>query len=141
MQNTVVARFLDGRTVKGKTLNVDPSRPSFHVRSDSGQSIEVYLRDLKALFFVKDTEGNPSHHEATEPTPGDPRLVGGQPIAVEFKDGEQIVGATNRFPPNRPFFYVTPVDPKSNNIRILINRAAAVRIRPSADQGCGTASR
>jgi len=127
MQNTVVARYLDGRTVKGRSLNVDPTKPSFHVRTETGP-IEVALKDLKALFFVKDTAGDAAHNEAMDPTPGDPRLVGGKPIEVEFKDGERIVGATNRFPPNKPFFFMVPVDPKSNNIRILVNRAAAKRI-------------
>jgi hypothetical protein len=36
------------------------------------------------------------------------------------------VGLTNRYPPNRDYFYVVPVDAESNNIRMLINRAAVV---------------
>src|SRR5262245_58446795 len=123
MQNTVVARFKDGRTVKGHSLNVDPDRPTFHVRTETGP-IEVKLNDLKALFFVKDPTGNPAHNEATAPTPGDNRLVGSQPVLVEFADGEKIIGVTPRFPPTKPFFYVIPIDPKSNNIRILINQKA-----------------
>ncbi len=30
----------------------------------------------------------------------------------------------NRFPPITPFFFMLPIDPQSNNIRILINGAA-----------------
>jgi hypothetical protein len=130
MTNTVVARFRDGRVIKGTTLNVDPERATFHVRTADG-AVEVKLADLKALFFVKDSAGNPKHQEAKVPTPGDSRLLGGQPIAVEFGDGERIVGVTPRFPPTKPFFFVIPVDPKSNNIRILINRKATVAIRPA----------
>jgi hypothetical protein len=63
------------------------------------------------------------------PTAGDNRLVGGQPIAVQFADGEVVVGVTPRYPPVKPFFYVIPVDPKSNNIRVLVNRRATVAIR------------
>lgn len=125
--NNVVARYLDGRTVKGTSLNVDPNKPTCHVRTASGP-VEIKLADLKALFFVKDLTGNPAHQEAAEPTLGDARLVGGKSIAVEFGDGERIVGATNRYPPNRPFFFMVPVDPRSNNVRILVNRDAATAI-------------
>ena len=125
--NHVVARFRDGRTIKGTSLNVDPTKPTCHVRTD-GRAVEIKLIDLKALFFVKDVGGNPAHNEATQPTAGDARLVGGKGIAVKFADGEVVVGVSNRFPPLGKFFFMLPIDPKSNNIRILVNRAATVSI-------------
>jgi len=87
--NNVVARFVDGRVLKGTSLNVDPAKPAFHVRTPDGP-VEVKLADLKALFFVKSLGGNAAHHEAMAPTEGDPRLVGGKPVAVIFKDREKI---------------------------------------------------
>lgn len=125
--NLVVARFRDGRTLKGTSLNVDPTRPTFHVKTEQGP-IEVGLHELKALFFVKDKTGNAAHHEAVDPTAGDPRLVGAKRIAVRFDDGETITGMANRFPPLGKYFFMIPIDPKSNNIRILVNRAATVAI-------------
>jgi hypothetical protein len=125
--NLVVARFRDGRTLKGISLNVDVAKPTFHVRTDQG-SVEVRLVDLKALFFVKDPTGNPAHNEAMEATSGDPRLVGGKRIAVRFEDRETILGVSNRFPPLGKYFFMLPIDPKSNNIRILVNRAATAAI-------------
>jgi hypothetical protein len=121
--NHVVARFRDGRILKGATLNVDTSRPTFHVRTDKGP-IEVILAELKALFFVKSPTGDSKHQEATEPTAGDPRLHGAFKIVVRFEDGEQIVGMANRYPPLGKYFFMLPIDPKSNNVRILVNRAA-----------------
>lgn len=53
MANMVVARFADGRTVKGNSLDVDPNRPRRHVRTAEGEMVDVALDDLKALFFVK----------------------------------------------------------------------------------------
>ena len=47
-------------------------------------------------------------------------------MSMRFRDGEEIVGITIRYPPNRPFFYVVPVDAASNNTRILVNRDAVV---------------
>lgn len=128
ISNLVVARFRDGRTLKGTSLNVDPTKPTFHIRTSDRGAVEVRLVDLKALFFVKDPTGNSAHNEATAPTPGDPRLVGGKKIAVKFEDRETILGMANRFPPLGNFFFIIPIDPKSNNIRILINRAATTSI-------------
>ncbi len=128
ISNLVVARFRDGRTLKGTSLNVDPTKPTFHVRTPDQGAIEVRLVDLKALFFVKDPTGNSAHQEATAPTFGDPRLVGGRKIAVKFDDRETIVGMANRFPPVGNYFFMLPIDPKSNNLRILVNRAATVSI-------------
>ncbi len=128
ISNLVVARFRDGRTLKGTSLNVDVTKPTFHIRTQDQGAIEVRLVDLKALFFVKDPTGNSAHHEAIAPTEGDPRLVGARKIAVKFDDRETVVGMANRFPPLGNFFFMIPIDPKSNNIRILVNRAATVSI-------------
>lgn len=133
MTNQVVARFLDGRVIKGKTLDMDPSRPSFHLRSALQPPVEVQLAELKALFFVKDLTGDPERVDAMELSAEDSRARGAQPIEVEFADGERVVGLTVRYPPVRPYFYILPADARSNNIRILVNKAAVVRMsRPSA---------
>ncbi len=130
MVNQVVARFRDGRTLKGTSLNVDPAKPTCHVRTATG-AVEVKLADLKALFFVKDHAGDAKRNEAANPTPGDQRLVGGHKLAVTFADGETIVGVANRFPPLGRFFFMLPIDPKSNNLRILVNRDATISITQS----------
>lgn len=133
MTNQVVARFLDGRVLKGKTLDMDPERPSFHLRHPLHPPIEVKLAELKALFFVKDLDGNAKRVDGMALESSDTRARGAQPIEVEFADGERIVGLTVRYPPVRPYFYVVPADEGSNNIRILVNKAAVVRMsRPSA---------
>lgn len=131
--NLVVARFRDGKTLKGTSLNVDPAKPTCHIRTADRGAVEVRLIDLKALFFVKDPTGNAAHNEATEATSGDPRLVGAKRVAVKFEDGETVVGMSNRFPPLGNFFFMIPIDPKSNNIRILVNRAATKSINPAPE--------
>jgi hypothetical protein len=131
MSSRVVARYTDGRLVKGITMDVDPNRPTCHVRSPDGTVAEVRLGDLKALFFVRTFEGDPTHREAMEPDPGDVRARGTTVVTLRFADGETIVGLTIRYPPTRPFFYVSPVDPKSNNIRMLVNREAVVSMEAS----------
>jgi hypothetical protein len=128
MSNRIVARFRDGRTVKGTSLDIDAARPSCHVRTPEGRTVEVQLKDLKALFFVRSLEGDAAHEETRTPDPQDLRSRGSTHVTMTFEDGEIMVGLTIRYPPNRPFFFVVPVDRESNNIRMLVNRDAVVSI-------------
>lgn len=130
MSNLVVARFLDGSVLKGTSLDVDPTRPTCHVRPEEGQTAEVKLKELKALFFVRSLEGDMARHEVHALDPADPRGKGSTAVALHFPDGEVMVGLTNRYPPNRPFFFIVPVDQQSNNIRILVNRTAVKKMEP-----------
>jgi hypothetical protein len=127
MANEVVARYLNGKVVKGVSLDVDPGRPVFHVRTAEG-TLEVKLKELKALFFVKDLVGDAARDEALKLEPDDGRARGSFPIELEFADGEKLVGLTVRYPPIRPFFFVLPADTSSNNVRVLVNKAAVKRM-------------
>ena len=120
----IVANCLDGTVLKGMSLDVDPKRPKCHLKTRTGGMVEVSLSDVKALFFVKTETGRPAYNAAKDVAPGDSRLVGAKRVRVAFADGEKIVGLMNRFPPITRFFFMLPIDPLSNNIRILVNRAA-----------------
>lgn len=120
----IVARYIDGTVLKGVSLDVDPKKPVCHLKTDSGGTVEVALADVKALFFVKSAVGHPEYHEQKEVTPGDIRLHGARRVRAVFADNEEIVGLMNRFPPATPYFFMLPIDPASNNIRMLVNRAA-----------------
>lgn len=124
MVNQVVARFIDGRLIKGTSLDVDPAKPACHIRTPEGAVYTVELSEIKALFFVKSLAGDAKHDEATQLQPEDRRQFGSALIELTFQDGERMVGLTNRATPKGNFFYVLPVDPRSNNIRVLVNRAA-----------------
>ena len=124
----IVAHFIDGSVQKGVSLDVDAKKPLCHLKSEGGATSEIALADVKALFFVKSATGQSSYQESKEIVPGDSRLVGARRVRVVFADREEIVGLMNRFPPITPYFYMLPVDPASNNIRILVNRAAVKKI-------------
>jgi Family of unknown function (DUF6982) len=124
----IVAHLINGTVHKGTSLDVEPQKPLCHLTSETGESLEINLKDAKALFFVKDATGRKEYQESKESAPGDPRLVGARRVRVVFADGEEIVGLMNRFPPITPFFYMLPLDPESNNIRILVNREATKSI-------------
>jgi hypothetical protein len=120
-QNKVVIRYQDGRIVKGFTADFFPNKEIFHITPNeppNAKAAEVRVGDLKAVFFVKDTKGNPDHKESHQfnaaTTPG------GRKIKVTFKDGEVLVGTTQGYQPNRPGFFVVPADPKSNNERCFV---------------------
>jgi hypothetical protein len=118
--NKVVARYADGRIVKGMTADFFPNKDVFHVMTPDGAPIEIWKKELKALFFVKDLEGDPSYNERKE-FDGAPI---GRAIKVTFTDGEVLVGTTTGYQPGRPGFFLEPADPNSNNERCYIVAAA-----------------
>lgn len=120
--NRVVARYQDGRVLKGVTNDFLPAKDRLHVvplESPPGSKpVEVLIADLKALFFVKDFAGNPQHKESGEFDAA--RAAGGRKIRVVFKDGETLVGTTQGYQPGRPGFFLVPADSKSNNDRCFV---------------------
>ena len=128
MSNRVVVHFLDGQVLKGASFDVSPTKPTCHVQTPAGP-VEVRLSELKALFFVKDLTGNPSHQEGRAIAKGDTRAVGARRVEIRFKDGEQLVGLLPSYRPEQQFFYILPADSGSNNIRILVNRAATSSVQ------------
>lgn len=118
IHNRVVARYADGRIVKGTTQDFSIARDFFHViPPEAGATpIRVGLRDLKAVFFVKDHTGNKDYNEKKQFD----KLVPGRKLQVVFKDGEALVGSTTGYDAARPGFFMTPADPKSNNDRIYV---------------------
>ncbi len=124
MANLVVVRYLDGRVIKGTTFDFSPTKPVFHIQQAGGEGVsEVDIKDLKAVFFVKDLEGKPDYAER-KVIPEEPKRGKGVPIAVLFKDGELLAGYTLGYNPGGQGFFVIPLDPDSNNIRIYVVRSS-----------------
>ncbi|MBN2246011.1 MAG: hypothetical protein JW755_09220, partial [Candidatus Aminicenantes bacterium] len=116
----VVARYIDGRIVKGLSQDFFPNKDRFHVYpadKSSGEAAEIFLKELKAVFFVRDFVGNFQYNERKEYLEGD--KPSGRKIEVTFKDGEVLVGTTLGYDPSRPGFFLFPADPKSNNVRVF----------------------
>ena len=130
MPNKVIARYLDGRVLKGSSLDVSLNRASCHLRDVDDAMTQVKLDELKALFFVKSLDGNPRHVEGQAIEPVDPRRRGSQLVEVTFRDGEKVRGLCTRYPPQTSCFFLVPVDSASNNVRILINGSALQGIAP-----------
>ncbi|MFN8589456.1 MAG: hypothetical protein U0704_16815 [Candidatus Eisenbacteria bacterium] len=130
--NKVVARFLDGSTLKGTTEDFSPNRPSFHLHGvNESSSREVKCAQLKAVFFVKDLAGDPTRKDAAGFPPTSP--VGqGRRISVQFKDGEILCGHTMAYSAERTGFFLAPADDKGNNIRVYVLKHATTKIAVGA---------
>jgi hypothetical protein len=135
--NLVVARYLNGSVVKGSTSDFYPDHALFHIQVRGGaNTVPVKMTDLKAVFFVKDLVGNPSHEKARQFGPIDPGLTQGKRVAILFKDGELLLGYTLSYTAGRQGFWLSPVDRGGNNIRIyaLCGSAKQIKVGPAADE-------
>jgi hypothetical protein len=127
----VVARYRDGRVIKGYTHDFSPERPRFHLSpataAGGSSPVEIWIRDLKAVFFVRDFAGNPAHDERKEFA--DPNRTPGRKLEVTLADGEVVVGSSLGYGPQRPGFFLVPADPASNNLRIFVPTAVVTKLR------------
>ena len=126
----VVARYINGRRIKGVTQDFFPNKDRFHVypaAKPSGEAVEVLLKELKAIFFVRDFVGNYLHNERKEYIQGE--KPSGRKVEVVFRDGEVLVGTTLGYDPSRPGFFLFPADPKCNNIRVFAVSTAVKKVR------------
>jgi len=73
--------------------------------------------DLKALFYVKDFAGDAEFQSRQEWH----RLSReGRRTLVTFHDGEIIWGTSVDYDPSAVGFFLVPVDPDDNNLRIFV---------------------
>jgi hypothetical protein len=112
--------------VKGSTSDFVPAKESFHVApADAAKGSKpalVHVKDLKAIFFVKDFAGRPDYTPTNEFAGG--RSPAGRKIRVVFADGEVIVGTTQGYQPGRPGFFMVPADQDVNIERCYVVTAA-----------------
>jgi hypothetical protein len=118
--NKVVVAYLDDRRAHGCVFDFSPLKDTFRLVAESDlaqkKGVDVALKDLKAVFFVKDFKGNSKYKESQKIAEGKP----GQKIEVTFSDGEKIVGTAPAYNPKSKGFFVVPADAKSNNLRIFV---------------------
>jgi len=114
MEHKVVAHFLSGRLVKGLSTSIALDRPTCHVMTRDHGVVLVRLSELKALFFVKDLEGDRTHRDHQVIGSSDPRATGAKRLKITFRDGEQLValaptyeGTANCFTSFRPIRVAT----------------------------------
>jgi hypothetical protein len=110
--------------MKGTTSDFFVNKLHFHLTTNEGSVEDIDVEKLKAIFFVKDTEGDKTRDDVYD----DEIAGGGRKVSVEFTDGETIKGYTLTFNPNKHGFFMTPADLESNNDRIFIVKSATTNI-------------
>ena len=120
----VVVRYRDGSISKGFTGEFAPDKELFHVRLLSGDVVPVRMEKLKAVFFVKDFQGDREYIENDRGI--DP--WGGRRVEVHFEDGEIIRGYTLHYEASDHGFFMTPADSRSNNKSVFVLTAATRKI-------------
>jgi hypothetical protein len=123
----VVARYADGTVVRGYTSNFHTSRSHLHLSDHptASKPMIVPLEKLKAIFFVRNFEGDPTYAEQKA-------FVGaalGRKIEVSFHDGETLTGTTMSYQYQGNGFFLQPADPTSNNLRVFVLMAAVRQVR------------
>ena len=122
----VVARYADGRVLKGHCRGFAPARGCLSVSPapDAPQSAAttVLLRQLKAVFFVHDLDGAPAD---LDPAP----TARGRDIVVTFMDGEVTSGTTLNYAADSAGFYLSPHDQRGNNLRIFVINEAVRHVQ------------
>ena len=125
--NYVVARYRDGRIIKGVTYDFGPQKRGFHVNSlgeDVGKVSEVLFPELKAVFFVKSLEGRKGPLSPKELSEERPEPAGPIKVKITFFDGETLVGTTHGYTVEREGFFIVPLGKDGNNLRIFIISSA-----------------
>lgn len=125
MQNKIIARYTDGKILKGTTSDLLPNKTIFHLsENDTGVMHKIDIMHLKAIYFVKSFDGNKDYQDKT-----DIERVGlGKKIIISFKDGETLVGYTQGYSANRSLFIVFPCDPASNNEKVFVVTGATDKV-------------
>jgi hypothetical protein len=131
----VVVKYVNGKVIKGFMQNFSPNKDRFHLLpldSPSAGSIEVHVKQLKAIFVVRDFRGNPQYDERKKYEEG--QNPSGVKLEVTFTDGEVMVGSTALgYDPKRLGNFIVPADPKSNNMRVFVVSSAVKSVRQLFD--------
>ena len=129
-EKMVVARFRDGKVVKGyvKDFRIDAETVVLSLLK-TREDRHVPLEELKAIFFVKTFEGVSDHVERKA---FGIRKLTGRKVFVKFSDRETLVGFVEGDVPwdkgfslaklgrNAKGFFLTPVDGDCNNERVFV---------------------
>jgi len=131
----VVVKYANGKVIKGFMQNFFPNKDWFHLiplDKPSGETIAVFIERLKAIFVVRDFNGNPQYHERKNYMNGE--NPSGLKLEVIFTDGEVMVGSSMlSYDPKRPGNFIIPADPGSNNIRVYVVSSAVKSVRQLFD--------
>ena len=116
----MVARFKDGSLIKGKIHDFFIGKSEFRFETIKGELRNIFVEELKAIFWVKDFQGNKNHKDKFNFDLD----IGGRRIRVRFFYFELIIGHTIGYSSNQPGFFMVPLDTESNNKGVFVIKSA-----------------
>ena len=122
-----MARYKNGKIIKGSTYNFNPHREVFHIvprEKEVEKIFEVSFSELKAVFFVKSLEGRKDHVPSKVVFEEDEKTKERTTVKVTFLDGETMVGTTQVYNIERNGFFIHPLDEECNNLRVFVMATA-----------------
>lgn len=124
-QKRAVVKYVDGTILKGHAAALFRfSRVIELVPLDAEEPIQIPVKEIKAVFFVRTFQGRRfSLVKSRERTDGR-----GRRARIVFTDGEKIDGFVLGYNPHEPLIEMVPTRVDSNNELIYCNRAAVERI-------------
>jgi hypothetical protein len=131
VENKVVARYRDGKILKGFTHDFNQNKPVFHLSLADNQKkvLEIITCQLKAVFFVKTFEGNKDYKAPAEAILLEKlKKVPGIKLKIKYFDGEVMYGTTQGYDPERKGFFMFPADQDANCERAFIIREATIDV-------------
>ena len=126
----LVVHTRDGKIAYGFTLVMNKHTDGFNLElvdkhnQPLRKAAHFEFKDLKAVFYVKSFDGkfDPAKYDHAMPDDG-------VPLVLIFQDGEIVKGHTNGHGWTRePRFYFVPEESTSNNLGMLVERAATAQI-------------
>jgi small nuclear ribonucleoprotein (snRNP)-like protein len=127
--NKVVVACLDGRRLKGYLYNFSALKDFFDLLPQENplqeRGTRVDLKDIKAVFFVRDFTGSPDRKRNNS---ADSKKHG-RKIEVSCKDGEVMVGMTEGYNPQKLGFFMFPIDEDDNNIRAFVVNKNVTKVK------------
>ncbi len=132
--NKAVVACLDKSRLRGYIYDFSAIKDRFRLFPENdqlhGAGKEVALKDVKAVFFVREFGGNPNYQESSAID----AARHGRRMEVTFSDGEKVLGTTEAYNPQKLGFFLFPADPKSNNLRIFVVNRNVKQVKFVAQQ-------
>lgn len=127
MRRKLILRRRDGGMVRCETFShFSAAFRDIKIINTSGDVESVPLSDLKAIFFVRDFQGNPSYQPHGDFVEESPKA--GQAVRVTFHDGEVLRGRVINLSEGASGFFLFPADPLDNNERVFVVRSPELRV-------------
>lgn len=125
----IVVHGKDGSLLKGHSADFSHHLPWFHLATlqDPSDSVKIILDDQKAVFFVRHFSGDATREDLEAWHRGS---FAGKHVTVTFTDGERIHGTVGELDRKHAGFFLEPVDPGTNNIRVFVINSAVESVRP-----------